>query len=174
VPRYEIDPDRSRVWIDARSNVHPIHSETDGLGGHVDLQFDPHGAIDPSVPPSGRVTLQVARLQSGNRLEDRELQKRIDARRFPSIEGVLESITAGPDPDSYTVAGTVTFRGVSCRHEDFMSIRGIDERTIQLEGSSRFDIRTFGMDPPKILLFRVEPEVDIRVDIYAVDSTGEA
>jgi hypothetical protein len=173
VPRYEIAPERSRVWIDARSNVHPIHTETDGLQGFVVLQLDSTGAVDPSVQLSGRITLGVDRLKSGNRMEDRELQKRIDARRFPSIEGVLESVTAGSESGIYTVAGNVNFRGISCRHEDRMHITGIDERTVRLEGSSRFDIRTFGMDPPKILMFRVEPEVDVRVEIYAVESTGE-
>ncbi len=35
--RYHIVPERSRVWIDARSNLHPIHSTTDGLEGFIDL-----------------------------------------------------------------------------------------------------------------------------------------
>ena len=35
--RYRIDPKRSHVWIDARSNVHPIHTEADGLDGWLEL-----------------------------------------------------------------------------------------------------------------------------------------
>jgi hypothetical protein len=34
-------------------------------------------------------------------------------------------------------------------------------------GEHTFDIRDFGMDPPKILMFRVEPEVNVRVEIVA-------
>ena len=30
--RYRILSSRSRVWIEARSNVHPIHTEAEGLG----------------------------------------------------------------------------------------------------------------------------------------------
>jgi hypothetical protein len=36
-----------------------------------------------------------------------------------------------------------------------------------MAGSSRFDIREFGMEPPKMLMLRVEPEVDVRVEILA-------
>jgi hypothetical protein len=49
-----------------------------------------------------------------------------------------------------------------------MVIRPVDNQTISLEGSSRFDIREFGMQPPKVLMLKVEPEVDIRVEIFAV------
>ena len=44
----------------------------------------------------------------------------------------------------------------------------MDERTIRLAGASRFDIRDFGMEPPKVLLLKVEPEVEVRVEIFAV------
>jgi hypothetical protein len=49
-----------------------------------------------------------------------------------------------------------------------MRISRVDERTVQLEGRSRFDIRDFGMEPPKVLMAKVEPEVDIRVEIFAL------
>ncbi len=69
---------------------------------------------------------------------------------------------------TYRVAGEITFRGVSRPHEDVMIIRPVDDRTISLEGSSRFDIREFGMEPPKVLMLKVEPEVQVRVEIVAV------
>jgi hydrogenase expression/formation protein HypC len=159
VTRYSIVPDRSQVWIDARSNVHPIHSSTSGLEGFVDLDWEPSGAIDPAGTPAGRLSLAVDRLKSGNRMEDRELQKRIDARKFPRIEGQLERIAPDGSEASYRVSGEVTFRGVSRRHEDLMDISPVDERTIRLTGASSFDIRDFGMQAPKVLLLKVEIEV---------------
>jgi polyisoprenoid-binding protein YceI len=168
VTRYSIVPDRSQVWIDARSNVHPIHSSTSGLEGYVELALAPSGAIDPAVVPSGRLSLAVDRLKSGNRMEDRELQKRIDARKFPRIEGQLEGIAPDGADASYRVNGQVTFRGVVHQHEDRMDITAVDDRTIRLAGASSFDIRDFGMQPPKVLLLKVEPEVQVRVEIFAV------
>jgi hypothetical protein len=66
----------------------------------------------------------------------------------------------------------VTFRGVTRRYEDEMTVRRLDERTVALEGASSFDIRDFGMQPPRILLLRVEPEVTVRVEIVAVEEAG--
>jgi hypothetical protein len=57
---------------------------------------------------------------------------------------------------------------VSRHHEDLMRISVVDDQTIQLGGASRFDIREFGMEPPRMLMLKVEPEVDIRVEIIAV------
>ena len=73
------------------------------------------------------------------------------------------------DGESYTVSGDVTFRGISRRMEDTMTIQAIDRQTIQLAGRSRFDIRDFGMEPPRVLILKVEPEVDVRVEIIAVE-----
>ncbi len=166
--RYSIVPDRSQVWIDARSNVHPIHSSTSGLEGYVDLDLGPSGTIDPATAPAGRLSLAVDRLKSGNRMEDRELQKRIDARKFPRIEGQLEQITPNGSNATYRVSGEVRFRGVSRQHQDRMDITAVDDKTIRLAGESSFDIRDFGMQAPKVLLLKVEPQVQVRVEIYAV------
>jgi polyisoprenoid-binding protein YceI len=168
VTRYLISPDNSHVWIEARSNVHPIHSGTSGLEGYVDLDLGPEGVVDLTTKPAGKLSLAVDRLSSGNRLEDRELHKRIDSRRYPTIDGVLEQVERDGADSSYRISGEVTFRGVSRPHEDVMIIRPVDDRTISLEGSSRFDIRDFGMQPPKVLMLKVEPEVDVRVEIVAV------
>ena len=168
--RYRVVPERSKVWIEARSNVHPIHSSTDGLSGFVDFDADTNGDGDGDAGasrPAGQLSLPVARLTSGNKLDDRELHKRIDARRYPTIEGVLTQLRRGDGDHRYRVAGDLTFRGVVRRCEDDMTIEVIDDRTIRLEGQSRFDIRDFGMEPPRILMLRVEPDVVVRVDIVA-------
>jgi polyisoprenoid-binding protein YceI len=167
VTRYRIVPDRSRMWIDGRSSVHPIHSSTDGLEGYVELEIGPDGRVDVAAKPSGKLTLSATRLSSGNRLEDRELHKRIDIRRYPNIEGVLDEMSPSGD-GAYQVSGEVTFRGVARRHQDEMTVDAVDEQTVRLEGKSRFDVRDFGMEPPRMLMLKVAPEVEIRVEIVAV------
>ena len=171
--RYAIVPERSQVWIDARSNVHPIHSATTGLEGFVELALDQTGAVDLAQSPGGRLSLGVASLKSGNRTEDRELQKRIDARRYPTIEGTLDSMVANGAVGSYQAKGTITFRGVSRPHEDQLTITLVDEDTLRLQGSSRFDIRDFGMQPPKLLLLKVEPEVEVGIEVFATKEEGQ-
>jgi hypothetical protein len=179
VTRYDIVPERSRVWIDARSNVHPIHSTTDGLEGYIDLDGKvAAGAsgMDPvkiGANPSGKLSLRVDRLSSGNRFEDRELHRRIDARRYPTIDGVLTSMKPVGTGGRYKVSGDVVFRGVTRPCEDEMSVTPLDDRTICLEGRSTFDIRDFGMEPPRILVLRVEPDVVVRVEIVATKPAGK-
>jgi polyisoprenoid-binding protein YceI len=178
VTRYDIVPERSRVWIDARSNVHPIHSTTDGLEGYIDFDgtavADARGAaVNIGANPSGRLSLRVERLRSGNRFEDRELHKRVDARRYPTIDGVLTSMKPVGTGGRYKVSGDVAFRGVTRPCEDEMSVTPLDDRTICLEGKSTFDIRDFGMEPPRILILRVEPDVVVRVEIVATKRDGK-
>jgi hypothetical protein len=36
-----------------------------------------------------------------------------------------------------------------------------DGHSIELEGEATFDICDFGMEPPRILMFKVEPEVRV-------------
>lgn len=167
MPRFDIVPERSRVWIDARSSLHPIHSTSDGLVGYVEFETDEGGGLDLSTPPAGKLSLPVTRLSSGNRLEDREMHRRVDARRFPTIDGVLTHMERIGEDTRYRVSGDLAFRGVVRHCEDDMTVRIVDDRTVQLEGTSRFDVRDFGMEPPRILMLRVEPEVDVRVEIVA-------
>ena len=44
-------------------------------------------------------------------------------------------------------------------------VEGAD--TLRMCGSSVFDIRDFGMEPPRILLLKMAPDVTVSVDIVA-------
>ena len=163
--RYQIDPARSRVWIDARSNVHPIHTEAEGLEGWIELPGSEPEAI--SQHPSGHLEFGVENLKSGNMLEDRELQRRIDARKYPTIAGDLRAMKLNGDGAPYLVSGDLTFRGVTRSYDNEMTVEGVGGPTITLNGEATFDIRDFGMEPPRILLLKVHPDVKVRVEIVA-------
>jgi YceI-like domain len=167
VSRYRIDPDVSKVWIDARSSLHPIHSEATGVEGWFEADLLGGGRINPQVPPTAHLELPVETLSSGNPLYDREMRRRADARRYPTITGELATMTAGDTDGRYQVTGTVTFRGQTNTYTDDMDVSIPDEGVVRLEGSHVFDIRDFGMDPPKILTLRVFPEVTVKVSLHA-------
>jgi polyisoprenoid-binding protein YceI len=158
VSRYQIDAAQSRVMIDARSNVHPIHSVADGLSGFIDFDTE---------HPAGQVSFPVTKLSSGNPLERRELQKRIEARRYPTIDGTLTGMEALAEPGRFRVAGDLSFRGVMRSVEGEITVTDLDDRTIRIDGAATFDIRAFDMQPPRVLMLRVEPEVDVRIEIIA-------
>jgi len=165
--RVAIDSDRRCVWIEATSSLHPIHTRTEGLEGYLDLDARRDGRIDLTVTPKARLSLPVDRLRSGNVLEDREMKRRINARRYRTIEGELSEMQALGDDGRYRVRGEIPFRGVTNEHEDDMHLSFVDEDTIAMTGESTFDIRDYGMEPPRILMLRVEPEVKVRVEIVA-------
>lgn len=164
--RYVIQPERSEVRIGARSSLHPIDAVTTGIEGFVEAEVT-GGTLDLGVPPSGHLDLPVELLTSGNPLYDREMRRRIDARRFPTISGDLTGMRAGDGPGRYLVAGDVTFRGVTRHFEDEMAISMPDEATMRLEGAHTFDVREFQMEPPKIMMLKVHPDVAVTVTIVA-------
>ena len=83
---FRIDPSRSKVWIEARSSMHPIHGEAEGLEGSIEAEMA-EGRIDVSGLPRIQIELPVDKLQSGKKLEDAEMMRRIDARRLPEDHG---------------------------------------------------------------------------------------
>jgi len=167
VARYRLVPDRSFASIRARSSLHPIHSETDGLEGWLDLRLTRDGALDLRSRPSAHIELPVNRLRSGNPLEERELRRRIDASRYPTIAGDLTAMSESSADGHYVVEGDVTFLGISRPHTDQMTVEQLDGRTLRLSGQSSFDVRDFGLVPPRILLLKVEPIVTVRVTVVA-------
>ena len=68
----------------------------------------------------------------------------------------------------YLVRGDVTFRGVTNVRRG-RDDHGAARRPARCgsQGSSVFDIRDFGMEPPTILMLKVEPDVTVTVDIVA-------
>jgi polyisoprenoid-binding protein YceI len=164
--RYRILASRSRVWIEARSNVHPIHSEAEGLVGWLDLDIS-DGKVNVDQTPLGHLEFPVENLKSGNAFEDRELRRRIDARRYPHIAGDLKAMKHSNGSTEYIVSGDLSFRGVTRSYEDTMTVDAVDDHMVTLAGQSTFDIRDFGMEPPRILMLKVQPEVSVRVEIVA-------
>jgi hypothetical protein len=71
------------------------------------------------------------------------------------------------EPSRYIVGGDLTFRDTSRSYEDEMTIELPNDSTVTMSGESIFDIRDFGMDPPRILMLKVQPEVTVRVEIVA-------
>jgi hypothetical protein len=167
VAHYRIVPERSRVSIWARSSLHDIETTTEGLRGALDLEMRAGGRLDLKAQPRATISLPVDRLKSGNPLEDRELRRRIDARRFPTIDGALVEVQPTSVEGKYHVRGDITFRGVTRSYASVVTAIAVDDRTLRIEGESTFDVRDFGLEPPKILMLKVEPEVRVRVEIVA-------
>lgn len=153
--RYEFVPEESTIALDASSSVHPIHSSTTGLTGFLDLDQQ-----------SGELHVPLGELRSGNPLVDRETRRRLDTKRHPEITAEVRSIenTSG---DTYRASGTITAMGESVDADGELAVTREGDDTLRVEGEQTFDVRSWGLQPPKLLMVKVHPDVTVRVSVVA-------
>jgi polyisoprenoid-binding protein YceI len=160
VAGYRIVPERSEVVVRARSSVHPITGTATELSGDVDF-----GAGRPDGL-GGHLEVPIKGLRSANRLYDAELQRRVDARRYPVIVGEIRTATAIDDQGLFRVEGDLTFHGTTRPVTGELRVTSEGD-TLVVEGEQQFDVREFGLTPPRILMLRVEPDVAVRIRLVA-------
>jgi polyisoprenoid-binding protein YceI len=147
--------------------MHPIHGEAEGLQGSIEAEVA-DGRLDLSGAPTMKIELPVDNLRSGKKLEDAEMLRRIDARRYPTIRG--NSLEVKENGGRYRIRGDLTFHGVTQQVEDDVTI-SVDGSSIVIEGEHVFDIRDYGVQPPKILMLKVHPDVRVRIKVVAQKET---
>jgi len=164
VARFRISPQRSELWAEARSSLHPVRVHTSGLEGVVEAEL-----VDgqPLLRTPTYVEVETQRLRSGNALVDGELQRRLDSRKFPRIRGELTGVNAGNGAGTSRLTGELTLHGVTRKLDVDVAIRQVDPRTLEIEGTRAIDMRDFGLPPPSFLMFRMQPEVQVRARLVA-------
>lgn len=157
----------STVAIHANSSVHPIHGAIPVRGeATVDVR---DGALDVGSTASGFVEADVESLTSGNKLEDFELRRRLEAKKYPTMRYDLRSVDGGSD--QYKVTGTLTFHGVSREFSEECTAR-LDGGVLHVEAEHTFDIREFDVKPPKIGPLQVHPEVTVSLHLVGREAAS--
>ena len=162
--RYRVLPQRSKLWVDARSSLHPIRVESSALSGTIELELA-DGSVDLSKPPSATLELEAESLKTGSRLEDGALERQLEVRKFPRIRGRVRDVSA--NGGRYHVRGDLSLHGVTKPIEGDVTLRAIDDETVEVEGEKVIDLRDFGLQPPKILMLKVYPDVKVRAKVVA-------
>jgi hypothetical protein len=165
VARFVVEPDASLVWIHGTSSVHPIDAEASGLSGWIEVSLTKAGGPAASPAFSGEVRIAVDRLESGNALVDAETRRRIDARHHPEIVGTVSSATRS-SAGALAVTGDIAFRGEVQEVSGEMEVALRDGRLV-VEGEQSFDVRNWGLKPPRLGLLRVHPDVRVRIHLEA-------
>ena len=155
-------PERSRLWAEARSTLHPVRVETDGLTGTVEAELE-GGVLTPRAP--FRVDIDAERLRSGNGLVDGELQRRLETKKYPRVVGQVKEVE--PAGGRFRLRGELTLHGVTRTTDVEVTVRALDDRTLELEGEKTIDMRDYGLPPPKLLFLKVQPEVKVRARLVA-------
>lgn len=159
--RFIVIPERSRVRVEARSNLHPIVAEAAGISGHIEAE-ETEGRVLLEPQPAARLEFPVERLRSGNPLLDQELPRRVDARRYPSVVIEVKGVTA--EAAGYRARTQVAFHGLTREFPVPVTVKVVEGTRLVVEAEQAFDIRDFGVEPPRLLLLRVYP--DVKVEVY--------
>ena len=168
---FEIDPEASQVWIEGSSSVHPIHATALGCTGWLQVTMT-RGALAASPKFDGEVRIAVDRLRSGNPLVDRETRRRIDASRHPEIVGTASSATRLAE-HRLGVRGEIEFRGEVREVDGEVTLAASDDR-VTVDGEARFDVRDWGLEPPRVALLKVHPEITVRIHLEGCSSAHRA
>ena len=158
--RYRIVPERSLLVAEARSSLHPIRVETTGLRGWFEADIE-NGSFDTGVTPHGHVEIETPLLRTGNPLYDGELERRLEVRAHPVVGGDVTDVQT-LDGDRYQVKGDMSFHGVTRPVEGVVRVRSATDRTIEVEGELVIDMRDLDLEPPRLLVLKVHPEVRVR------------
>ncbi len=164
--RFRIVPESSSIETVVRSSLHPIHGMATELMGVIEGEFDSEGRPRLDQAHSGWVEVPVEAIRSGNRLTDIEMQRRGEARRYPTIRFEVGRAWHVDGLDRYRAAVKVTAHGRTQSFEaDFRFWR--DGRRLVLDGRHTFDMRDFGVNPPRILTLKVDSLVRVSVRLVA-------
>ena len=166
MPTFTWSPE-SKVAIHADSSVHPIYGDIPVRGEATVNVSD--GALDVGSTASGFIEADVESLKSGNKLEDFELKRRLEAKKYPTMRYDVKGVNGGSD--RYKVTGTLTFHGVSREFVEECSAR-LEGGALHVEAEHTFDIREFDVKPPKIGPLQVHPEVTISLHLVGKEAAS--
>ncbi|HKA14149.1 MAG TPA: YceI family protein [Myxococcota bacterium] len=163
--KYSIDAERSEVFVEARSNVHPIEIRTQGVCGSIEADVR-NGQLDLSSAPRAELEISAELLRSGIDLYDSEIHRRIEVHKYRAIKGQLRDASE-IGQGRYRLRGTLSLHGVTRELEGEVTVRAGDD-WLEVEGAKTLDMRDFNLEPPKILMLEVQAQINLHAKIRAV------
>jgi DNA-binding PadR family transcriptional regulator len=181
--RFEVRADRSSLMVEARSGVGPIAFSATSLAGWIDVELHA-GLVAKDSAPRAHLEVRVTELTSGNAIYDRELLRRVDARRHPIVVVELRNLQHMGEGNCYKIDGDVTLHGVTQQVGGVVTATAHErcrrsvsqpeqlERRIIVAGEQMLDIRRFDMAVPNMRLFKIYPEVRLRLHLEADEAAS--
>jgi polyisoprenoid-binding protein YceI len=176
--RFDVKAERSSLTVEARSSVGPIAFSATSLDGWIDVELQ-DGLVAKDTSPAARLEVRVTELTSGNAIYDAELLRRVDARRYPVVTVELRSLHHMGEGNCYRVDGDVTLHGITQRVGGVITATAHErlrrsfkrpeqlERSMIVAGAQVFDISRFDMAVPTMPLFKIYPDVRLRLHLEA-------
>jgi hypothetical protein len=162
---FTVNPRSSTVEIDLDVNLHPSHVRATGIHGALECTLDRARRPRLELPWSAELELAVASMKSGNGLQDREMRRRMDSKHFPRINATLVKAMLNAD-GSYHASFDLTIRGRTRRVSGDAKLE-VADGVLTVDGEQRLNMKHFGIDPPRLLLLRVNELLTVRAHIVA-------
>jgi polyisoprenoid-binding protein YceI len=162
--RYELQPDASLVHVFARSTLRPF-TGAGPISGYLDITLQ-DGRIDLDQPCRGELRLRVDELRGDVPHLDRELRNRMDSDRYPTVTAVLTEVRAGA-AGGYRMSGDLTLHGRTKHVSGDATLTFEPDGSVILRGTLHLDMRDFGLVPPRLLVLRVHPDIEVRLGVTA-------
>jgi len=164
VPRYVVG--RGRVVVKARSSIHDTTCVWSELSGTVDF--------DPAKPEGAgaEITVDMRVFDAGDRIKNWKLKGDLQPDKHPKaifrlarLEGVTRG-AAGGESFSATAAGAIDWRG---KKAELNATGSATATAAKIDAKCAFElnVRHLGVEPPKILMFKVDEIVLVTVELTA-------
>ena len=142
-----------------------------GFGRDLAGEFEAD-ADDLNLGVSGRLTVQVTGISTGNEGRDKEMWKVLAADRHKAVYFVIQTVDAPSFPPGVaeqtdtllTIQGRLSIAGVE-RVKRFSGRVRVKQGRLWVRGESRFKMSDFGIKPPQYLLLGVKDEVGVGFDL---------
>ena len=166
MPRFHVNTAQSTVKVGLRVNLHPSHINANALSGFLECEVDDQGHPRLDQPYRAELTLPVEAIKSGNGIQDREMRRRFDVSRYPAITAKVTHGEAREGAGNYSAAAQLTMHGVTREITGDVHL-SVDGTTMTIDGQQVINVKDFGIDPPRLIILKVEPDVDLQVHIVA-------
>jgi polyisoprenoid-binding protein YceI len=166
VAQFRVNTSQSSVKVGLRINLHPSHIEANALAGVIECEVDDQGRPRLDQPYSAELSLPVDAIKSGNSIQDREMRRRFDVGRYPTITARVTKGEALEGEGRYRAVAQLSMHGQSREISGEIQLR-VDGTAMTIDGQQVINVKDFGIDPPRLIILKVEPEVDLRVHIVA-------
>lgn len=168
--QFRVNTSRSTVRVGLRVNLHPSHIDANALSGVIDCEVDDQGKPRLDQPYSAELSLPVDAIKSGNGIQDREMRRRFDSGRYPTITARVTKGEPLEGEGHYRAIAQLTLHGQTREITGEVQLH-LDGTTMTIDGRQVINVKDFGIDPPRLIILKVEPDVDLTVHIVAERQT---
>lgn len=167
VQNYKIIPEQSMLSFEVSAQVHTVHGVSNDFSGTI--------SGDPKDITAAKITIRLdpKNFDTDNDKRDKVMrEKSLEIEKYPFIEFESTSIQAvqkelAPHrPAEATIQGTLKLHGIEKQIAVPVQILW-DERQLTAEATLNINLDEFGIFRPKVLVFRLQEEVNAHFRIVA-------